>query len=125
MGCSSYTDDLSLFINGEISFEEIKDFFHGDTQTKEGIIFALKSEIFFHENENKLLVRLCYTHVLHSMEFYSHYNMKAVYLAIRDKCPSQTRLGQIVGEKEKRIQYEQSCYEFGRRYLSKLSKKVL
>ena len=47
MGCSSYTDDLSLFINGEISFEEIKDFFHGDTQTKEGIIFALKSEIFF------------------------------------------------------------------------------
>ena len=47
MGCSSYTDDLSLFINGEISFEEIKDFFHQDTQTKEGIIFALKSEIFF------------------------------------------------------------------------------
>ena len=47
MGCSSYTDDLSLFINGEISFEEIKDFFHWDTQTKEGIIFALKSEIFF------------------------------------------------------------------------------
>jgi hypothetical protein len=46
-GSLNYSDDLDHLISEEISFEEIKDFFHGDTQTKEGIIFALKSEIFF------------------------------------------------------------------------------
>jgi hypothetical protein len=38
MGCSSYTDDLSLFINGEISFEEIKGFINEDTSLKTQII---------------------------------------------------------------------------------------
>ena len=34
--CSSYAHDLSRFINGEISFKEIRDFFHRDTQLKKG-----------------------------------------------------------------------------------------
>ena len=89
MECASYADDLDRFINGEIRYDDIKGFIHGNIPIQGTIILSLQDASFYSKEEHDLYEKLCYAYLLYvlhitpdcpPLEYY------ALYLAAKDEC---------------------------------------
>ena len=85
-GCVGYTDDLDRFIEGQIRFEDIQGYLHGDIPIYGAIIGALQEGSYYSEEEHDLYEKLCYAHMLHAIQNYDPYALYAYYLVAKDKC---------------------------------------
>ena len=60
-----YADDLDRFIEGQIRFEDIQGYLHGDIPIHGAIVGALEEASYYSEKEHDLYEKLCYAYVLY------------------------------------------------------------
>ena len=86
IGCVSCADDLDLFIDGEIGFEEIQDYINEDVSVQDAVMDAYKMKASESKANHDLCEKLCYASVLYNMVFFPPHALYAIYLTARNNC---------------------------------------
>ena len=89
MRCLGYADDLDRFIEGQIRFEDIQGYLHGDIPIHWTIVGALEVASYYSEKEHDLYEKLCYAYVLYVLHITPDsppVELCAIYFFARGKC---------------------------------------